>query len=292
MDRFCVITNSDKDSNYETANFVKEFLESKGKQCVITKNVLIKKADWEGYTDVTEIPEDTECAIVLGGDGTIIQAANDLAYKDIPILGVNLGTLGFLTAIEKQDVESALLKLFDNRCVIENRMMLKGEVYCDDKKITSSFALNDFVVGKRGFFRLISIQVYVNEELVDTYIADGIIISTPTGSTGYNLSAGGPVLAPDIKAMIITPICPHSLNNRSLVVSAEDKIVLKIGRSKARQPDEAVTISDGRMVMDIKTGDRIEITKAVQETKIVKLTDTSFFDRLRNKLGQDKDDSN
>lgn len=288
MDKFCVITNSDKDYNYETASFIKEFLESEGKKCVITKNVLIKKEEWEGYTDVSEIPDDTECAIVLGGDGTIIQAANDLVYKDIPILGVNLGTLGFLTAIEKHDIVEALKKLFDNNCIIENRMMLRGEVYIDDQKVTRSFALNDFVVGKRGFFRLISIKVFINEELVDTYIADGIIISTPTGSTGYNLSAGGPVLAPDIRAMIITPICPHSLNKRSLVVSAEDKIVLEIGKSKASLPDEAVTIADGRMIMDIKTGNRIEITKSVEETKIVKFKDTSFYERLRSKLGQDK----
>lgn len=288
MDKFCVITNSDKDSNYETAKFIKNYLESRGKTCVITKNMLIQKDEWKGYTDVAEIPVHTQCAIVLGGDGTMIQAANDLVNKDIPILGINLGTLGFLTEIEKQDIIPALEMLFQDDCVVENRMMLQGEIFCNGEKVFNGYALNDFVVGKRGFCRLIRLHIYINDEWADTYVADGVVISTPTGSTGYNLSAGGPVLAPDIKAMIITPICPHSLNKRSLVVSANDKIVIKIGKSKEVQLDEATAIADGRTIFEVKSDDIIEIRKAVQETKIIKLTDTSFFERLRTKLGQEK----
>lgn len=284
MEKFCIITNTDKDKDYQTARKIKEFLEKEGKRCVITKDHIKHSAEYTAYTDVSEIPEDTECAIVLGGDGTFIQAANDMLYWDIPMIGINLGTLGYLAEVEQQNIKEAFQKLFCNQYKIENRMMLKGTINFGEGELYKGVALNDIVISKGGLCRVISIKLFINGELIDRYIADGMIISTPTGSTGYNLSAGGPVLAPDIKAMIITPICPHSLNKRSLVISSEDKIMIEVGRSKKVNIDEAIVTLDGRVGFQMQSGDRIEIKKAVQETKVIKLTDSSFFTILKNKL--------
>ena len=147
-----------------------------------------------------------------------------------------------------------------------------------------SYALNDVVVSKRGDCRLITIKVYINEELADIYRADGLIISTPTGSTGYNLSAGGPVMVPDTEATVITPICAHSLNKRSLVVSARDKITLELGQTKEFQEDTAVLVVDGRTVRGLATGERLDICVPEDQTRIVKLSGVSFYKKMRDKL--------
>lgn len=286
MERFCIISNSDKDKENRVADEMAGYITAAGKHCVIMKNQAMNAGIRERYTDVKKIPEDVECAIVLGGDGTMIQAANDLVHTNIPILGVNIGTLGFLTEVEKQDMEHALKRLMEDDYFIESRMMLKGTIDEKDKKF-KGFALNDFVVSKSGDCRLITIKVYINEELADIYRADGLIVSTPTGSTGYNLSAGGPVLFPDMQCMSITPICPHSLNNRSLVISAADVLKIEIGRSKEAQIDEAVVMVDGNQVMELQTGETMVLTRPPEETKLIKLTKTCFFERMRKKLNGD-----
>lgn len=278
MERFCVITNVDKDQNYETAEFIRSYLETKGKECILARD---RFADRHGsrYVRTEEISRDVECMIVLGGDGTMIQAARDFHHLEIPLLGVNLGTLGFLTDVEKQDIEASLDELFLNHYRVENRVMLESEGY--------GKALNDFVITKDGGRRLIEIEVYSGEEFVDTYVADGLILSTPTGSTGYNLSAGGPVLAPQVEAMIITPICPHSLNKRSLVVSSSDRIRIKIGKTKEHMEDAAAVLVDGVEAGKLTTGDEISIHKARQGAKIVKLDGFNFYRRMRQKLNRD-----
>lgn len=285
MNKFCVITNRDKDSNLEITNKIVDYMRKNHKDCVLLEGQ--NPASCQNcFTDSNGIPKDTECAIVLGGDGTIIQAANDLAGKDIPILGINLGTLGFLAEIEKQNIYEALDALYQDKWSIDSRMMLKGYIYSDSKEIHNGIALNDIVITRSGFSRIISVSVYVNDKLVDRYRGDGVIISTPTGSTGYNLSSGGPVVKPDARAIIITPICPHTLNSRSIVVSSEDNIKIKIDESKKTQEEEAIATFDGRMAILLQTEDIIDISKAKEEAKLVKINHTSFFDILRTKIGQ------
>lgn len=308
MKNFCIITNNDKDKDYEVSKYIKEYLESKGKRCVIAKEASHRVNEYDPYTDVSVIEPDTECAIVLGGDGTLIQAANDLVDLDIHVLGVNLGTLGFLTEIEKDHILPILDKLFDDQYSTEVRMMLYGEIYNNEQflkienkeaplreeqldienatyvKTYGGHALNDIVISKRGLCRIITVKVYINDRLVDTYLCDGVVVSTATGSTGYNLSAGGPLVVPEIEAMMITAICPHTLNNRCIMVSPKDKIVLELGKSKATLIDEAASIFDGRLVKPMVSGDRIEITRAKEVTKLVKATDTSFFEIVRTKI--------
>lgn len=282
MDKFCIITNRDKDKDFETTKSINDYLTSKGKRVSIVSGL---SSEQEGYTDISTVPKDTECAIVLGGDGTIIQAVNDLMAMDIPILGINLGTLGFLAEIEKHDIFPVLDSFLNGVSHIERRMMLEGKVFCGNKCSYEGTVLNDIVIGRNGFSRLINVKIYVNEELVNTYMGDGVIISTPTGSTGYNLSAGGPVVLPVSKNIIITPICPHSLNNRSIIVTSEDSVTVQIGLSKKTQEEEAIATFDGRMGVELKTGDIIKIGKAQGETKLVKLNHSSFFEILRSKLG-------
>ncbi len=285
MNKFCVITNRDKDTNLEITTKLVDYMSKNNKECILLEGQNPVSCQ-NRFTDAEAIPEDTECAIVLGGDGTIIQAANDLAGKGIPILGINLGTLGFLAETEKHNIYEALDSLFTGRCGLESRMMLHGRIYSNGKKAYDGIVLNDIVITRSGFSRIISVSIYVNDELVDRYRGDGVIVSTPTGSTGYNLSSGGPVVKPDARIIIITPICPHTLNSRSIVVSSGDSVKIKIDESKKTQEEEAIATFDGRMAILLQAEDVIDISKANEETKLVKINHTSFFDILRTKIGQ------
>lgn len=289
MNHFCVITNRDKDENYVLAQYISQYLSKQGAVCDVLENELSVKKGIRHFTDVRQISRDTQCALVLGGDGTMIQAAIDLVHSEIPILGINIGTVGFLTEVEQQNLENALEKLLSGQYTIENRIMLKETMLNGkDSAITSYYALNDVVVSRRGACRLITVKVYINQELADIYRADGLLVSTPTGSTGYNLSAGGPVIAPHTHAMVITPICPHSLNKRSLVLDAGDRIELEIGQTKEIQQDLATLFADGRCVGELVTGSRLRIQVPNSMTQLIKLADVGFYQRMRDKLnGED-----
>lgn len=286
MKRFCVITNRDKEDSNRKAVYIQEYLEQKGGKCLILENRRVISEGVLHYTEADKIPEETECVLVLGGDGTMIQAAIDLVHSKLPILGINMGTVGFLTEVEPQNLERALDLMLQDKYTIENRIMLRESSVTPTGTSSGKacYALNDVVLSKRGDCRLITIKVYINDELADIYRADGLIISTPTGSTGYNLSAGGPVMVPDTEATVITPICAHSLNKRSLVVSAMDRIVLELGQTKDFQEDEAVLVVDGRTVRGLSTGDRLEVLVPEDQTRIVKLSGVSFYKKMRDKL--------
>lgn len=286
MKRFCVITNRDKEDSNRKAVYIQEYLEQKGGKCLILENRRVISEGVLHYTEADKIPEETECVLVLGGDGTMIQAAIDLVHSKLPILGINMGTVGFLTEVEPQNLERALDLMLQDKYTIENRIMLRESSVTPTGPSSGKacYALNDVVLSKRGDCRLITIKVYINDELADIYRADGLIISTPTGSTGYNLSAGGPVMVPDTEATVITPICAHSLNKRSLVVSAMDRIVLELGQTKDFQEDEAVLVVDGRTVRGLSTGDRLEVLVPEDQTRIVKLSGVSFYKKMRDKL--------
>ena len=171
--------------------------------------------------------------------------------------------------------------------MVEKRMALTGRVLRKSYGEEIGLAVNEFIIGKQDFGHMITTRVYVDDELLDTYVADAILVSTPTGSTAYNLSAAGPVLAPGMEAMIITPICPHSLNKRSLVVSADAKLRIEVGRTKEQYPDEAAIRGDGQMLWTVSTGDIIWVEKADTTFDMVSLGDVSFFDKMRSKLNRD-----
>jgi NAD+ kinase len=216
---------------------------------------------------------------VLGGDGTMLQAARSAAYLDIPLIGVNLGTLGYLAEVEKSGVDDALRRILAGDFEIEDRMMLYGTV--DGR---NDYALNDIIVTRRSTFTTINFDIFVNDLFLCNYHADGIVISTPTCSTGYSLSAGGPIVEPSAKMILITPISPHTLNSRSMVLSADTKIsvVIKEGRDGSNQ--EAVAYFDGSGRIDLNTGDRLEIERTDKTTEIIKLNRVSFLEVLGKKF--------
>ena len=236
------------------------------------------------YTDPDGIPEDTQCIIVLGGDGTLLQAARDVVHKDIPLLGINLGTLGFLAEVDKNSVYPALDRLLSDDYELEERMMLEGKIYHGDDLIGQDIALNDIVIGREGHLRVIRFKNYVNDAYMNSYNADGIIISTPTGSTGYSLSAGGPVVSPSASMMIMTPIAPHTMNTRSIILSGEEAVTVEIGEGRHNTIENAVASFDGDTQISMVTGDRIVIRKATARTKILKLNHLSFVEVLRQKM--------
>ena len=276
MNKFCIIVNKDRDEQLELTKRVQKFLEEQGKQYELRMESL-DTADMEW----APIPQDTECIIVLGGDGTMIRAANRLLKYDIPFFGINAGTVGYLTGVESKDAEKGLLRLCSENFRVENRMMLTAEI---NQKYEDT-VLNEVAITRSGVSRIINLAVYVNGTLLDVVSGDGLLIATPTGSTGYNLSAGGAVVKPEAKLILITPICPHSLSSREIVVEAEDEISVEILQSKRGPAVEAVVTFDGRLARNIKPDDRILVKKSVYTTKMVQLDEKTFFEVLRSKLG-------
>jgi len=267
MNKFYVITNKTKDKSLEVTYQIKNYIESKGKECLLA-------------VDGKEVPEGTECILVIGGDGTLIRAARELQFRDIPLMGINMGTLGYLTEVDISNLNESLDALMSDETCMEARMMLHGEVNGEIEDI----ALNDIVLTRKGELRVIKFNIYVNGELLNTYRADGVIISTPTGSTAYNLSAGGPIVQPTAAMFVITPICSHSLNTSSIVLSADDEITLEIGPGRDGGVDNASITFDGERSIDVSTGDKIVVRKAKDTTKLVKLSKVSFLERLRKKM--------
>lgn len=259
---------------------IKEFLEQHGKKCVIAENVAGPGMEHKVSRDfLSEIPADADCCIVLGGDGTMLQAARSAAYIDVPLIGVNLGTLGYLAEVEKGKVDESLKQLLEGDYEIEDRMMLFG-----DANDLHDYALNDIIVTRSGPMTTINFDVYVNGLFLCNYHADGIVISTPTGSTGYSLSAGGPIVEPSANMILITPICPHTINSRAMVLSAETKISIVMREGRDGSVQESVAYFDGSGQIDLKTGDRIEIERSNKTTKIIKLSKESFLQVLGKKF--------
>lgn len=287
MNRFYVIANREKDENLETTRQIYEYLLANGKECTVREYQ--GKAQVEGtgpgrYTDADWIPEGTECILVLGGDGTLIQAARDTVNRHIPLLGVNLGTLGYLAEIEKSGVQEALNHLMLDQYTIEPRMMLEGTVYREKEESIREIALNDIVINRKGALRILDYEIRVNGEPLNCYSADGVIVSTPTGSTGYSLSAGGPIVSPKASMIVVTPICPHTLTARSIVLSGEDEVTLRLGSRRRDEREEAFVTFDGEVSVPIMTGDYVEIRKSSRTTEILKISKISFLEVLRNKM--------
>ena len=285
MNTFYIITNHQKDENLEMTRKIQTYLEEHQKTCYIQcEGECCPGQHKYHFTNAESIPQDVECVLVLGGDGTLIQGARDIVDRNIPILGFNLGTLGFLTEIEQENMYNALDKLMEDDYILESRMMLKGTMYHEDQPMYTDIALNDIVLNRSGALRIVNYDIYVNGDFLYSCPADGIIISTPTGSTGYNLSAGGPIVSPSSFMILLTPICPHSLNSSSIVLSAEDKIVVKLGMGRRNTQEEADATFDGAQSVQLITGDYVEITQAKETTKLIKISKKSFVETMRKKM--------
>ncbi len=233
----------------------------------------------KGHTK-QKIVSRADVIIVFGGDGTLLSAARLVGNRGIPMLGVNLGGLGFITEIGRDEISREIIeKTASDRCRFEKRIMLSADVYRRKKKIAKHTALNDVVINKSALARMAELDVHINKKYVTTFRADGLIVSTPTGSTAHSLSAGGPIVYPTLKVFVMTPICPHTLTNRPLVLP--DNFVLEISVKNGR--DVYLTL-DGQVGVPLKVKDRILIRKADFETKFLQLHKTDYFQILRKKL--------
>ncbi|MFV1974819.1 MAG: NAD(+)/NADH kinase [Candidatus Scalindua sp.] len=245
---------------------------------------LFRKKSHLSVVDISDEDElknvSADIAFVFGGDGTILSASRKLNDKQIPLIGVHLGKFGFLAELTLQDINDSLERICSGEYVVSQRMLLTCKVIRSKQVINETVGLNDAVISRTSLSRLISIKLYVNEKIVTTYSCDGLIVSTPAGTTAHSLSAGGPIVTPDMEAFAITPICPHTLSNRPLVVSGSSKIEMEqISESKG----VGLTV-DGQVYFDVKAGDRVVIEKAEKKLQLIDTQTRTFYDVLREKL--------
>lgn len=219
-------------------------------------------------------------ALVLGGDGTVLRAARTLGPAGVPLLGVNVGKFGFLTETSAEELCQVLGEVLDGRFQVAERMMLRCVLERDGGAAVDTVALNDAVVGRTSLSRIITIELCVDGEPVTTYRADGLIVSTPIGSTAHSLAAGGPILRPEMQALIVTPICPHTLSNRPLVLPGETEVTLS---ASAWSEPPALTV-DGQVHEQLREGDLIRVERAETPLRLIRTGRNTFFETLRNKL--------
>lgn len=223
-----------------------------------------------------------DAAIAVGGDGTMLRAAKKAALYNKPALGINAGRLGFMSGLEKNELQH-LHDLIDGRYSVDKRMMLKADILQDGKLIYSRHCLNDAVISRGNLARLIDIEVSTHEEKIASYLADGIIIATPTGSTAYSLAAGGPIVSPHNKCVVLTPICPHSLMSRSTILGADQ--VLEVRANNDKNANSFLTV-DGEEAYELGGNCVVQISMSQFTAQLIKIKSESFYDILGKKLGE------
>ncbi len=229
----------------------------------------------------SSIPHDVGCVVVLGGDGTLLGAARKVGKYGVPILGVNLGSLGFLTEIPLKRLYPAMEMLLKGELEVESRLMLEAKIEREQQDMGCFNVLNDVVINKGALARILDLDVHINDQFLTTFRADGLIVSTPTGSTAYNLSAGGPILYPTMSNLILTPICPFTLTNRPIILPDSDIVHI----SMMKESEEKVTLTvDGQVGFDLMYGDRVMIYKSEKRINLFKSPDQTYFEILRAKL--------
>jgi len=271
MDKIGILPNATKDKNLKYTKELVSWLASNFDLKIFVHEEFSKILPTVGYYgDIHEICRLSDFVIVLGGDGTILDKATVCAIYDTPLVGINLGSIGYLTDVDKNDGYLAIQNILNKKYNLQKRMMV--ETIIAGKK---HYALNDICVLKSNNAKLITFDIYINDEYIDTFRADGVIVSTPSGSTAYNLSAGGPIVKPDLDIMVITPICPYKMYSRSLVVSGSD--IVKISSN-----DNVLVSVDGNNTTN--TQKHISISKSKYQASIIKTTNLGFYDILRKKF--------
>lgn len=280
MDRIGIVINLQKKGVTELIANIVPWLEDRGRTVFIERETAAAVGFDRLGVPIEVLRKQAECVLVLGGDGTLLRASRELAAAEKPIIGINLGYLGFLAEIDIPDVFPALEKLLAGQYDIEECMMLEALVCRGNEIVERTLGLNDAVITNFAFSRLLRLETYVNDEYVHTYPANGLIIASPTGSTAYSLSAGGPVVTPDLELMLITPICPHSLWARPLAVAPESTIKVNIPLGQ----EEVMLTMDGQNRYPLLPSDQVLIRKAAQSAHFLRLRERGFFRLLRRKL--------
>ncbi|MFQ6067789.1 MAG: NAD(+)/NADH kinase [bacterium] len=276
-----IIVNREKEGAVHYVRGMIQWLEEKENRILVT-NWLGKRIHRDDLVvDKSEMGEISDLVISLGGDGTLCRAARDFAPYEVPLLGINFGGLGFLTEIPISRYRQGLKKILAEDYRTEKRLMLEANLIRNKKKIEICLALNDVVISKRGIPRIINLKTSVGGEFITTYSADGLVISTPTGSTAYSLSTGGPVVHPNLGVVILSPICAHTLAVRPLIISETDEIEVIVEPSSGKT---LLTI-DGQVVYDLEEEDIIKVKKASSQATLIRLKEKFFFRMLQTKLG-------
>ena len=274
-----IIAKNNIEEPFEITKKLSNWLKERGVEVYVEKE-LGKKIRHPNSIDRRDIPKLVDVILVFGGDGTFLGVAREACKYGTPILGINLGGLGFLTEVTVEELYPMMERIIDGDYEVEDRQMLITSIRRGKKNIGTYEVLNDVVINKGALARIIDLAIYIENSHVTTYKADGIILATPTGSTAYSLSAGGPIVHPGIPVTIITPICPHTLTNRPLVVSSKMKVEIKV---TTQEPDTYLTL-DGQIGVRLKTGDLIEVKRTDTSVKLIKSPFRDFFSILKTKL--------
>ncbi|MBN1503742.1 MAG: NAD(+)/NADH kinase [Candidatus Eisenbacteria bacterium] len=279
MKHVSIVANVRKENSGRVAAEIAEWLERRG-VAVSFENEIAALEGRTGFA-LAELPPDCDLVVALGGDGTLLWVARHACLRGVPILGVNLGGLGFLTELSVAEVIPTLERMQKGDCRVEERMMLEAVVEGHSGSGNSRYVcLNDAVINKSAFARAMQLDMSISGHYVGTFLADGLIVSTPTGSTAYSLSAGGPIVKPTIEALIATPICPHTLAVRPLIFSGDEELSVEVVSGKT---DVALTI-DGQECRELAHDERIVFRRAPEKTSLVCCGEKSFYEVLRTKL--------
>lgn len=285
--RVLLSSNPYRDKGLRTAVEAKSVLKEAGIESIICLPFQLRKGERLHLPDHVrlgtqeiELPH-VDVLICFGGDGTLLHGARDAVRFNLPILGVNMGSVGFMTELERTELHM-LQKLAKEEFYTERRMMLKVRHYRGDTLYSEEIALNDAVVSKGSMARVSEMEVYADKHKVTTLMGDGVIFATPTGSTAYSMSAGGPIVDPESQCMLMTPICPHQLGSRPMIIPPERTITVRLPRGSKKFLFIAL---DGGKPFRVTGQDRVEITRATEETHLLRLTNRSFYDILHHKLG-------
>ena len=253
---------------------------------ILNEKKIIEKKEYKTFSSHIELNDSFDMLISIGGDGTILRAATLVRDSGVPILGINAGRLGFLATVQKDNIAKFMQFVIDKKYTISKRTLLSLWCSNGNEEIDDiNFAMNEICVSRKDTTSMITIETYLNDEYLNSYWADGLIISTPTGSTGYSMSCGGPILTPDVKSLVITPIAPHNLNARPLVIPDETEIRLKVsGR------EEHYLVSLDSRIISIKNDTILNIKKTPFQINMVGIPEETFLKKLRNKLfwGEDR----
>jgi NAD+ kinase len=273
--RFAIISNNTKDPEGRYIRKVMQEAENAGGTISFSGSFGVENNLPDNWY------ENADFILAMGGDGTFLNIADRTSHLGIPILGINIGSMGFLAGIEVKDSSEAFKKLLEGNYSISKRMMVRADIFRLTEKVTEVVALNDIVISRGLLSRIVTIETHINNKFIDTFPGDGIIVSTPTGSTGYSLSAGGPVIDHTLELMLITPICPHIMHARSFVTGAESSIRLIVNEAS----DYKCTLTtDGQKGLELFGGDEILITKSKDVIKMAYIGENDLYDTLRNKI--------
>ncbi len=275
--KISILYKENDNSALETAIKVQDWLKNKGIECIVFHSVGIFSSF--NHSEIMGI-QNSNAVVVLGGDGTMLSASRIIGGKKIPIIGINMGRLGFITEISRSDLFDMLEQIFSGNYEIEERSMINAQIFRDKQIINEYLGLNDIVIGKGIMAKISDFDLIINNVNVSTIKADGIIVSTPTGSTAYNLSAGGPILHPTLKGLVFTPICPHTLSVRPLVLP--DHFIIEIVIS-SHVRDIFLTI-DGQIGFPLQKNDRVRCRIANEKTYLIAPVSRNYFRVLREKL--------